>query len=128
MTSILRKLALVAVAGLLVACITKPVRNVSESPIAKEGLTDEQVAMAIKRAGSGLGWQMSDAGPGKMEGKLYLRSHVAVVDIAYNPKSYSIVFKDSTNLQYDAKGGTIHKNYNGWIQNLDNAIKVQLSF
>ena len=26
----------------------------------------------------------------------------------------------------DEKGGTIHKNYNGWVQNLDKAIRAQL--
>ena len=32
---------------------------------------------------------------------------------------------DSSNLQYDGK--TIHSNYNGWIQNLDKAIRTQLT-
>jgi hypothetical protein len=35
------------------------------------------------------------------------------------------VGKDSTNLDYD--GNTIHKNYNGWVENLDKAIRVQLA-
>ena len=50
---------------------------------------------------------------------------MAKVDINYNTKTYSITYKDSSDLDYD--GTKIHKNYNGWIQNLDNAIKVQLS-
>ena len=41
--------------------------------------------------------------------------------------SYSIDYKNSLNLKYDSTKNTIHKNYNGWIQNLDNAIQVQLS-
>jgi hypothetical protein len=117
---------LIAIVGFLLAC-TQPIRNVTEAPVLKPGLTDEQMAAAIKRAGAGLGWAMTEKGPGKMEATLYLRKHVAVVDIDYNPTTYSIAYKDSTNLNYDAKGPRIHKNYNGWIQNLDNAIKAQLT-
>ena len=40
-------------------------------------------------------------------------------------KNYSINYKDSTNLDYD--GTNIHRNYNGWIANLDRAIKTQLA-
>ena len=59
-----------------------------------------------------------------MTGTLALRTHVAVVDIQFDSKTYSIKYKDSTNLDYT--GNSIHKNYNGWIENLDNAIRVQL--
>ena len=52
------------------------------------------------------------------------RPDVAVVDIDYTQTTYSIKYNESTNLDYD--GEKIHKNYNGWIQNLDKAIKVQL--
>ena len=39
-------------------------------------------------------------------------------------KSYSIEYKASDNLRYD--GQKIHSNYNGWIQNLDKAIKTEI--
>ena len=54
-------------------------------------------------------------------------SHTAIVEIPYTTKTYSIIYKDSTNLKYDAEKQTIHENYRGWIQNLDNAIKSRLS-
>jgi hypothetical protein len=80
----------------------------------------EQVTTAIKQAGAGLGWQMIDKGPGKIEGRLNLRAHIAVVSITFDTKNFSIFYEDSTNLNYD--GTRIHKNYNGWIQNLEKAI------
>jgi hypothetical protein len=49
---------------------------------------------------------------------------MAVVDVNYTPQTYSITYKDSSNLGYD--GQSIHKNYNGWVQNLDKAIRAQL--
>ena len=56
---------------------------------------------------------------------LNLRTHVAVTEITYNEQVFSILYVDSTNLQYD--GTSIHKNYNGWIQNLERAISQQPS-
>jgi len=54
-----------------------------------------------------------------------LRKHVAVVEIPYSSKSYTIRYRSSENL--DEKDGVIHKNYNGWIQNLTRGINAQLS-
>ena len=48
-----------------------------------------------------------------------------VVDVKYDTKNYSITYKDSSNLDYT--GDSIHKNYNGWIQNLNRGINAQLS-
>ena len=45
--------------------------------------------------------------------------------MTYSVKSYSIRYKDSTELGYD--GGSIHQNYNGWVQNLDKGIRAQLN-
>ena len=49
----------------------------------------------------------------------------AIIDIPYSATSYSIVFKRGENL--DVAEGTIHKNYNGWVQNLDRAIRTEIS-
>jgi hypothetical protein len=68
---------------------------------------------------------MIDTGPGETEGRLHLRSHVAIVSITFDTKQFSIFYKDSTNLDYD--GARIHRNYNGWIQNLEQAILAQTS-
>lgn len=113
---------------LLVGCAPAPVQNVDNSPVnasnANYDLSD--VTKAIQRAGTGLGWQMKEQTPGHIVGTLHLRTHMAVVDITYTLDDYSINYKDSTNLKYDAANNTIHKNYNGWIQNLTNAINAQL--
>jgi hypothetical protein len=122
-----RGFVVVAAAVLLTACATtvQPVYNVSQSPIVAKVRTSDDVSKAIIRAGSGLGWQMVPDRPGHMVGTLKVRAHVAVVDIDYNPKFYSIKYRESSNLNYD--GTNIHRNYNGWIQNLDKQIQVQLS-
>ncbi len=117
-----------ALALLLFACAASSVRNVQNAPIdASSSKYDlSEVTKAIQRAGIVLGWQMKSQTPGHIVGRLYLRTHVAVVDITYTLDEYSINYKDSTNLEYDAGNHTIHRAYNGWIQNLTNAMNAHL--
>jgi hypothetical protein len=119
---------LVLLATTLAACTVAPIYNVKGSPIVTssgKSPTMQQVQTAILQAGTALGWQLSNDKPGKMTGRLALRTHQAVVDIDYDTKQYSITYRDSVDL--NAKDGTIHKNYNGWVQNLDNRIRAQFN-
>ena len=127
MSRFVRTFIVVVAALLVVACTVKPIYNVTEAPItaSKPNPSTEEVGKAIIRAGTQLGWQMTPDRPGHMVGRIALRTHAAVVDIDYSSRSYSIKYKDSTNLEYT--GNTIHRNYNGWIENLDKAIRAQLS-
>ncbi len=104
--------------------------NVKDAPVTTvtgKEVSLDQVTKAIVQAGSGLGWTMTVSKPGYIIGTLNIRSHTAVVEIPYTTKTYSILYKDSTNLKYDPKEQTIHRNYKGWIERLDTAIKSQLS-
>lgn len=117
--------ALIALA--IVGCASVPIMNVDSAAVptvAGKPMTQEQVRAAIIRAGGALGWQMKDEGPNKMVGTLVLRTHTAVVEIPYSSTTYSIKYRSSINL--DESGGNIHKNYNGWIQNLNKGINTQL--
>lgn len=103
--------------------------NVKDAPVSTatgKDVTLDQVTKAIVEAGTGLKWSMAVVKPGQIVGTLLVRSHSAVVDITYTTKAYSITYKDSNNLKYNAEKQTIHENYRGWIQNLDNAIKGKL--
>lgn len=125
----LRRAALILVAGSLLAlagCRSVPVMNIVEAPVVSpRGASMAEVERAIVGAGTTLGWQMAPHGPGKVVGTLALRDHRAVVDIDYTPKVYSIRYRESSNLDY--ANGQIHKNYNGWIQNLDREIRARLA-
>src|SRR5262245_20116269 len=120
---------LVAAALLAAGCGTvQPIYNVEKAPIvgpAGKTLSMSEVQTAILRAGTQLGWQMQAVSPGRISGQIALRAHTAVVDIEHDAKSYSIKYRDSTNL--DARDGMIHRNYNGWVQNLEKAIRTQTS-
>lgn len=125
------KLALVLFLGLfaltIAGCRTAPVKEIPRTPVPARGASMAEVGKAIKAAGAGLGWVMKEKTPGLMIGTLYVRDHMAQVEIPYSTSSYSIRYKDSSNLKYNATDKTIHSNYVGWVQNLNNAIRVQLS-
>ncbi len=128
-------LSAMLVVGLAVVMMTGcrgggQIYNVKDAPITTatgKEVTLEQVTKAIVEAGAGLKWTMAVVKPGQIVGTLNVRSHTAVVDIAYDTKTYNITYKDSVNLKYDADKQTIHENYRGWVQNLDNAIKGRLT-
>ena len=126
--------------GLVVACLVVAVvagcrgggqiYNVNGAPVqtatGKEP-SMEDVQKAIIQAGVALGWTRAVVKSGEMMGTLNVRSHQAVVTIPYTTKTYSILYKDSNNLKYNADKHTIHENYTGWIQRLDGAIRSRLT-
>ena len=116
-----------AMALFVAACTSRPIMNVTDTPVVTTGdkpIAADQVRNAIISGGNGLGWVMTPVSPGLVSGTLKLRNHLAVVDVRYTAKTFSIAYKDSTNLDY--QNGQIHKNYNGWIENLDREIRNEL--
>ena len=123
--------ALIALVGMLalvlVGCRSNPVYNVSDAPVttSTRNYSMSDVRGAILQAGASLGWQMKIVRPGLIVGTLYVRDHMAKVEIPYDRNTYSILYRDSSNLDYD--GVNIHGNYNSWVQNLSAAINSRLS-
>lgn len=122
-------IALVLVLG-LTGCAVQ-ILNITNAPVktlSGNELTLEQATKAIVLAGMGLKWEMEVTTPGHIVGTLSLRNHQAVVDVIYDTKTYSITYKNSQNLlrldEYGKPYG-IHPNYNGWIENLNQAIRTQ---
>lgn len=116
--------ALIVAALLLSGFRTAPIQNFTDVPVNKS-MQAAQVKAAIIQAGTPLGWRIAEVGPGQLEATLRLREHVAIVSIPYSASKYSIAYKGSENLK--ASEGSIHKNYNGWVQNLERAIQGELS-
>lgn len=122
------KYSAVALLGLFVltGCRTSTVYNVENDPI-KVKVSQDKIYEAIRDAGYSKGWKVTKVKPGLAQAKINLRKHMAIVEIPYTKDSFSIKYKNSLNLSYNQADGTIHSNYNGWIQNLENAINFQLS-
>jgi len=126
-TAALKVLFVAFAAAALAACTLQPIYNVKGAPVETPGgkpPTLAEVEKAVVRAGTALGWKMQPVRPGVMVGTITLRSHTAIVDVTFDTRTFNITYKDSVDLNYD--GGNIHRNYNGWIQNLDKGIRAQL--
>lgn len=113
----------------LTGCVTKPVMNIHNAPVPlakNKRPTMKQTEEAIVEAGASRGWVMEAKKPGLIIGNLTVRGkHHATVKVTYTTKTYNIDYVDSRNLKY--KDGKIHRNYNNWINNLDQRIRTNLA-
>lgn len=112
-----------------------------------------QVEQAILQACDILGWKCTQTAPGAMEGVLYIRTHMAAVNISYSTDYFAITYRDSDNLKYQRAGAgkakrfnpnrmtyddykfhqgyggetdVIHNQYNNWINYLKKRILFEL--
>ncbi len=109
----------------LSACKATSVYNVEQSHI-PTGVSAKQVEKSIIKALTEKGWQVKANSNGKVLAEIMVRTHTARIEITFNDKQYSINYVDSTNLEYNAKKNTIHKNYNNWIIYIDRLIQTTL--
>jgi hypothetical protein len=137
LTSVTKKLARLAVALPLVALLAGPAYAARTSPIyspepipVPAGKSIEDVKKAVRKALFDKDWEARDIAPGHIQGKHTKTdkksSYTAVVDVKFDTKTVRISYKDSENLNYDAKDQTIHKTYNGWAKNLEREIRGAL--
>lgn len=108
---------------------TGPLVNPDPIPV-PDGLTMKDVRKAIKAGMVERGWGLEKDKPGEIIAVLHIRKHMAKVRIQYDTRQVRITYLDSKNLKYKKKDdGTeiIHKNYNGWVQNLAGDIRKALS-
>ncbi len=113
---------LLALATLGLGACSRPIYDTAGGTFTGSGAPAVRLTQ-IERAAGGLGWQVDPVRPGVARATLNLRGHVAVTEIAYDDTRFTIRYVDSRNLGFD--GTSIHKNYNGWIENLERAISQQ---
>lgn len=107
------------------ACRTcPPVHNIEHQPVAIQDIG--LMRKAILAGASNKGWEVTEIGEGLIKAVLNVRAHQVVVEIPYGADYYSIIYKDSKNLRYNKKKGTIHPRYNTWIVYLQRSINAQL--
>jgi len=90
-----------------------------------------QIREAMVNAAAGISarpWTMTELAPGKMVARLDAgrRRHVVVLDLSYSPTQYSLAYRSSSRMNYDADG-TIHSSYNVWVRELVDHINLALS-
>lgn len=118
------RLRAVLLGVLLIAasCRASPVYDVIQVPFdTPRPVSMTELGRAIRAAAADRGWTTKTISSGRIEARISARNHLAVVDISYDRRSFSITYKDSRNLNYD--GANIHAKYNSWVRNLANDIR-----
>lgn len=93
----------------------------------QKGVTLEQMRAAIESSATGRGWQLSNAKSGSFDAKREWGAgkHNIVVTVFYDPKTFSIRYKDSRAMGYD--GRFIHHTYNDMVRDLEETIQTSVS-
>ena len=125
----MRKIVLAVTTLLLVvACTTAPVLNIRNAKFSTllngQPPSVEKVEKAILIAAQKRGWSARIVHPGLIEASIIVRDHRASIEIPYDSAEYSILYSDSSNLDYD--GTKIHRNYNNWVVKLSESIQKEI--
>ncbi|MGC7402695.1 hypothetical protein ACPWR0_02565 [Pandoraea pneumonica] len=110
-------------------------------------LSLDEIRDAITRGAAGHDWVATRQGPGELVASINVRNkHYASVTIKYSETTYSVSYRDSTNLEYGLSNGLnnsprrddfnnnavpantpmIHPNYNRWVDTLIRDINAEL--
>ncbi|GEN24969.1 lipoprotein [Halomonas cupida] len=121
---ILAILFFIMVSGLSACTTSQPIQNVEKQVITSTA-SDEEVRQAITDAATSLGWVIVADHGNEITAVIDVRTHQATVSIPYSSSNYSIIYKNSIDLNHS--GGKIHRNYNRWVANLDQEIRRNLN-
>lgn len=103
--------------------------NIAIASSADKALSVDAVKNAIVKAAGTKNWTITYQPDNKMLATLIVRGkHTVVVEISYAADKYSLSYKGSTNMNYSTMDGQpiIHPFYNKWVQDLLNAIRIEL--
>jgi len=86
----------------------------------------KEVQTAIINACRARGWTPRLEGNTIVASILVRGKHYAEVGITYDANKYSIRYRDSRDLKYNAEKNSIHRNYNNWVARLSGTIQQNL--
>lgn len=104
----------------------KPIYNVQNTISAKDK-SIEDIYNAIKKGAENATWTVERISDNEVIATTHIRVHTAKVKITFDETSYSIKLFRAINIDYEPEKGTIHENYNKWVQLLETEIDEQLS-
>jgi hypothetical protein len=99
-----------------------PVRARGSKP-----LTQAEVRDAIVAAASAKQWKVNYVAAGRLVAQRNVAGrHLVEVDIRYGPQQYSVLYRNSINMNYRATDASIHPNYNRWARELVDGINFAI--
>ncbi|MDR1311492.1 MAG: hypothetical protein LBK01_06420 [Burkholderiaceae bacterium] len=109
-------------------------RDIATTTGSGKQLTTSQVKQTVAQAGKERNWLFSqtagNSDAGTMLATLMVRGkHTIVLRVPYTKDKYSLLYADSTNMNYAVcgKNAYIHPNYNAWVRTLQQNIQSALS-
>lgn len=129
-------------AACLMACMAlSPAHAERRSPLVERGTVtmSDPASMppgadalhdAILRGARARGWQPTEEAPGRIVLRIEPRGkHVAVVAVRHDDRSFRVEYVSSVNLLYKERRNVayIHKNYNVWVDQLIEAILLEMA-
>lgn len=126
-------LRVISVVGFLLAVspvwAAKPIMNMIDEPVpvTLDGSPRDidEVKTAIINGCRRKGWTPVLDGEDQVKCSINVRVHYAEVLIPFSAKSFSIIYSDSRELDYNPKKERIHRNYNRWVANLAATIRQE---
>ncbi len=124
----------VVILTLLVGCRLRPIYDVQDRPVptTEKGLTLEDIEKRIIAAANATEWVTTKVRPGLLRATAaWGGQHVAVVNIAYSLKYYSIKYESSKLLLHEVTDDgrpLIHPNYNKRVWQLETYINEQMRY
>jgi hypothetical protein len=121
-----------ALVGIIILCIAgcstetlQPIHEYQSLPIRTNASRNiSTIESSILSSGTRAGWVMETRKPGHIVGKLNKDSQQAEVDIFFTEKTFSVLYRDSINLQKEER--MVSSEYNRWTDQLVTVIKQGL--
>ena len=121
---------IIGVVSLLLVFLTgcnKPIYNVTNNKINTKNESLDAVYKSIAEGATAANWEIKRTSKNEAIATTYVRVHIAKVKIHFDEEKYSIKYYRGVNLTYKPEEGTIHENYNKWIQMLELSIDSQFN-
>ena len=119
--------------GARTPAVVKDYKDVAIATFHEKTLPVDYVKKAIVEAARKNKWNIGNVAGGKIGGKLEASllvrgKHTVIVEIPYTAEKYSLLYKESTNMNYASCESEryIHPNYNVWVGRLQQAIVTEL--
>ncbi|HKV96147.1 MAG TPA: hypothetical protein VJR90_01480 [Gammaproteobacteria bacterium] len=118
-----------ACALLLTACIPVPLQHYDNMPAVgfeNQPLDIKQLERAIYVGAYNEGWTAVTVAPGHIVATHVETPRSVSVDILYDAHTYSIHYKNTQDMNYDAATGKIDPRYNRWTADLRDSINAAM--
>lgn len=95
-----------------------------------KALNADQVCQIVREVAEQKKWRVGTQPDGKLLASLSWNAdkHTIVVEVSCSAASYSVVYKDSINMNFSSQDGQmiIHPHYNKFVKELNDSVRVRL--